>query len=162
MSAVKLCPFGHPGDLIYVREKMKVTNATQMVWGVLQTVVEYVADRIKSKPIAWPERLKDFPRVGKCLSNGGPREFSRLTLKVTSVRVERVQDITKEDAISEGFQLPPVDDQDFVIGARTNFRHAWQQIYGDHWDNNGWVWVIDFEVIHQNVDSYLAQQESAA
>lgn len=90
-----------------------------------------------------------------------PRWASRTTLKVIGVRVERIQDISKDDAIAEGFQLPPVDGQGFTIGARTNFRHAWQQIYGDHWDSNGWCWVIDFEVIHQNVDDYLKTQEAA-
>tara|TARA_Y100000034_G_scaffold131710_1_gene193054 strand:- start:625 stop:1254 length:630 start_codon:yes stop_codon:yes gene_type:complete len=90
-----------------------------------------------------------------------PREFSRATLEVTGVRVERVQDISKSDAIAEGFQLPPVEGQEFTIGARTNFRHAWQQIYGKSWDRNDWVWVIDFEVIHQNVDDYLKSLEAA-
>lgn len=91
-----------------------------------------------------------------------PRWASRLTLKVTGVRVERVQDISKADAEAEGFKLPPVDGQGFSIGAKTNFRHAWEKIYGDSWERNDWVWVIDFEVIRQNVDEYLKEQERTA
>ncbi|MCZ5870256.1 hypothetical protein [Vibrio parahaemolyticus] len=72
-----------------------------------------------------------------------PRHASRLTLKVTDVRIERVQDITPDEAIKEGFN-------DW-----TGFAFTWSSIYLDKslgWDNNPYVWVIEFEVIHRNVD----------
>lgn len=150
------------GDLIWVRERMRVHAINgQIGVGIIAAGVKYVADGDQSEIISWPERLKEKPVLGKCLSNGGPREFSRTTLKVTGVRVERVQDISDADAIAEGFKLPPVEGQGFAIGARTNFRHAWMQIYGDHWKDNGWCWVIDFDVIFKNVDTVISELEAA-
>ena len=149
-----------PGDLIYVRETFCIVDDREHgdeVWIDYRATPRYSDEH----PAGWenapksPEALKWKPSIHMS------RWVSRTTLKVTCVRVERVQDISKSDAVAEGFQLPPVDGQDFTIGARTNFRHAWQQIYGDHWHNNGWCWVIDFEVIHQNVDDYIKTLEAA-
>ena len=97
-----------------------------------------------------------------------PRRASRTTLKVTGVRVERVQDITEDDAVAEGFEYsgwrPTYSDPDSggeYSTARDKFADTWISIYGDHWDNNGWCWVIDFEVIHQNVDVHIKKLEAA-
>jgi len=97
-----------------------------------------------------------------------PRWASRTTLKVTRVRVERIQDISEDDAIAEGFKYtgwrPTYSDPDSggeYSTASDKFADTWISIYGDHWDSNGWCWVIDFEVIHQNVDSYLKNLEAA-
>ena len=91
-----------------------------------------------------------------------PRWASRLTLKVTGVRVERVQDISETDAVKEGFE----GWDDDVTGGCTafgEFSQTWCGIYGEEsWNRNDWVWVIDFEVIRQNVDEYLKEQERAA
>ncbi|WP_396586426.1 hypothetical protein [Bermanella sp. R86510] len=84
-----------------------------------------------------------------------PQSASRLTLRVLQVRLEQVQDISTEDACAEGFKLPPAEGQGFAIGARTNFRHAWQAIYPGSWERNQWVWVIDFEVIESNINQVL-------
>lgn len=132
-----------PGDLIYVRETFGIVSEE---FGEYSPV--YKADN-------WLRPKKWKPSIHM------PRELSRITLKVTGVRVDRVQDISEADAIAEGFKLPPVEGQGFAIGARTNFRHAWQQIYGDHWDRNGWVWVIDFDVILKNVDLVIEDLEVA-
>lgn len=75
-----------------------------------------------------------------------PRHASRLTLKVTGVRLERVKDITPKEALKEGFN-------DW-----TGFAFTWSSIYlnqGLGWDDNPYVWVIGFEVMNMNVDSAL-------
>ena len=88
-----------------------------------------------------------------------PRWASRLTLRITSVRVERVQDITEEDARAEGasrshqgdrphFSRHPVPNDTHRLG----FVHIWDSINagrGFGWDANPWVWVIGFEVVPQ-------------
>lgn len=80
-----------------------------------------------------------------------PRWASRLTLRVTDVRVERVQQVTKSEAYKEGF------DRENILGFPVVwFSRIWNSIYSN-WDANPWVWVIEFEVIHKNVDQVLAE-----
>lgn len=74
-----------------------------------------------------------------------PRWASRITLKVTSVRVERLNDISEDDAISEGVKPYTVRDYTgFDLSHQEGFAQLWQSIYGN-WDANPWVWVIEFE-----------------
>ncbi len=71
-----------------------------------------------------------------------PRWASRLTLEVTAVRVERLQDISEHDAMCEGI---PVDKwRSFYQG----FAEGWDEINakrGHSWESNPWVWVLEFE-----------------
>lgn len=145
-----MCPFGKAGDLIYVRETFAYQTDD---------------DNEPSNPEIYLYAATDSWDGIKVPSIHMPRRASRLTLKINSVRVERIQDISKEDAIAEGFDYSKSESaakQGFAISARTNFRHAWESIYGDSWNKNQWVWVIDFEVIHKNIDLVLAEMEQAA
>lgn len=74
-----------------------------------------------------------------------PRHASRITLKVNDVRIEKLNDLRKsnEQVKKEGFENWP------------QFKHVWESIYGQSKPND-YVWVIEFEVIHQNVDKYLS------
>jgi len=134
------CPYGKVGDRLWVRE----TWATQKgVAGVI-----YKADN--------PERLIDGPWSPSIFM---PRWASRITLEITDVRVERVQDITPEDAKAEG--LTPyaiyggrphswtVEDQTFTDPCKA-FSRLWDSINaqrGYGWDANPWVWVIEFKPV---------------
>ena len=78
-----------------------------------------------------------------------PRWASRITLEVTSVRVERLQDISEADALAEGV----TEDGSLVTdlagndrgGAFAAFATLWEVINGaDSWDDNPWVWAIEF------------------
>ena len=90
-----------------------------------------------------------------------PRWASRITLKVTSVRVERLNDISDADAKAEGVKTSNPcggcgeDRWGNCIGCRhpwgdspaSTFQSLWQSVYGkDSWSANPWVWVIEFEV----------------
>ena len=82
-----------------------------------------------------------------------PRWACRLVLPLVSVRVERVQDITEEDALAEGFRRTENGWTDGVTGydttsARAAFRELWESIYGQaSWDANPWVWVAEWKEI---------------
>jgi hypothetical protein len=75
-----------------------------------------------------------------------PRSFSRLTLDITGVRAERVQDISDADAIAEGCYrgLPTADGG---VSWRAEFAALWDGLYAGTdkaWSINPWVWVVEF------------------
>ena len=86
-----------------------------------------------------------------------PRAASRITLEIVSVRVERLQDISEEDAKAEGIETGPYGfklygkelerlDQWAKDDARFAYKTLWESINGpDSWANNPWVWVITFK-----------------
>jgi hypothetical protein len=80
-----------------------------------------------------------------------PRWASRITLEITDVRVERLQEITNADAEAEG--VGGMRDMRFAValgnlhttGHRFNFRDLWESINGNgSWESNPWVWVLSF------------------
>lgn len=90
-----------------------------------------------------------------------PRWASRITLLVTAIRVERVQDITNDDALREGIRELPLQrgepgawwtgdvGKGAALHARTPrgaFARLWERIHGaGAWDRNDWVWVVEFQ-----------------
>jgi hypothetical protein len=77
-----------------------------------------------------------------------PRWASRITLRITDIRVERLQDITENDAKAEG--VKPLDYAAHHVaagcGARIAFEQIWNSINGPGaWEANPWVWAISFE-----------------
>lgn len=76
-----------------------------------------------------------------------PRAACRILLEVTGVRVERLRDLSEDDAKSEGI-TPPSGGVLPGWEYRINFRDLWMSIYGsDNWEANPWVWVIEFKVV---------------
>lgn len=82
-----------------------------------------------------------------------PRWAARIFLRVTDVRVQRVRDITEDDAMAEGVNVLDasqftVDVPARLINARVAFGDLWSEVYGrDSWDCNEWVWALTFERI---------------
>lgn len=149
-----LCPFGNFGDLIYVRETFRLFNNSDECGCSERCSCPQTGTPIYLATSGDDSESKWHPSIHM------PRSVSRLTLKVTDVRIERVQDITEEQAIKEGVnkhhQLPAFKSP---VGHHTSpvyaYEELWNSIYGD-WKQNPYVWVIEFEVIHQNVDKYLS------
>lgn len=109
------------------------------------------------------------------------RYTSRLTLKITDIYIEKLQDISEEDAKAEGVELSPVSGYKNYLwhglfgqcdgnaksdswnyqysnydSAKSSFSSLWESIYGKgSWEANPWVWVIKFKVIKQNIDDFL-------
>ena len=133
----RACPYGQPGDRIYVRE----TFSQHPEWGQLA----FRADGEEFEDAdGWLWEPKWTPAIHM------PKDLARIWLEVTGVRVERLQDISEADALAEGarFELASIDS--VRIGATASFlsgfRNIWESTGGD-WDANPWVWVIDFKVL---------------
>lgn len=92
-----------------------------------------------------------------------PRWASRITLMVTDVRVERLQDISESDALAEGigqhgrfFGLSDADWDDAELTAQAAFRRLWNSLHaapGTTWEANPWLIAVTFEVIRANIDT---------
>ncbi|MGT3294719.1 morphogenetic protein [Yersinia enterocolitica] len=76
-----------------------------------------------------------------------PRWASRINLLITGVRVERLQDISEQDAMAEGCLYGKGNGEiDLAVRPENHFPTLWASIYGaENWQANPWVWVIEFE-----------------
>lgn len=84
-----------------------------------------------------------------------PRWASRITLIVTDVRVQRLQEISTADAVAEGALSPPFSDQFADVHAIEMFRCLWDSLNADRgygWEANPWVCAISFRPIAGNID----------
>ena len=142
-----VCPYGQPGDMLWVREAWRVHKSYDVlnaarVYGAMGGDVAYCVDYLATP------RNEDFWGRGRP-SIHMPRWASRITLRITDVRVERLQAISEDDARAEGCPYPPewagrFMDRDET--AKTWFKSIWNTINGPGaWDANPWVWAISFE-----------------
>lgn len=142
------CPYGQPGDRLYVRETWANLNAD---FPTVAPHFVYRADNQDHGPVTWRPSIHM------------PRAASRIILEITDIRVERVQDISEPDAMAEGCaMLAKHPGNDGWISAhkgvtptleegysyREGFLFLWQVIYGmDSLKSNPWVWAITFKRI---------------
>ena len=160
------CPYGQPGDRLWAKETHRVKAWNE----VARARVEYRADGaefcldvLTDDYDAWIlRRTAIWERAGARVRADGllpeppggvpwtpsihlPRWASRITLEVTSVRVERLHTITEDDARAEGCEATVCDAPD---DSRTLFRDLWESINGEaSWEANPWVWVVSFKRI---------------
>ncbi|MFA7943032.1 hypothetical protein ACEK06_11280 [Pseudomonas brenneri] len=151
-GASYFCPYGQPGDRLWVRETFIDLRGTGVEHrpdpdGPLQRYA-YAAD---CRPGSHSdEARKDFGLKYKP-SIHMPRAACRILLEITDVRVERLQDITYEQAAAEGVHRGPLREwcasdeggacHKYPVPA---FRDLWQSV-GGNWDANPWVWVVEFK-----------------
>lgn len=144
------CPYGYPGDRLWVRETWGAVSKTGDMEPIEECNIEYRADLPEGctdYPGQWPiEHGRGNDEAPKWRSSiHMPRWASRITLEVTAVRVERLQDISRTDALAEG--MPEGAPNDLWKGHPVSmFCLLWQQINGKRapWASNPWVWVIEF------------------
>jgi hypothetical protein len=139
------CPYGQPGERLWVRERctgwLTYDDGQRVCYHADGTILKV------DRPAGHPE---GGMLLGECdavrvPSIHMPRWASRILLEIVSVRVERAQDISVEDCIAEG--IPEVAGGDTSRPAR--FAMLWDFIYharGQGWNTNPWVWVIEFKV----------------
>ena len=134
----KHCPYGKPGDLLWVRE-------THCEW---MGMYQYRADTNDDDAIA---RWKPSIHM--------PKEASRIWVMIEDIRVERVLDITEEDAKAEGIEPTKKDSKTGLQYYKhykyavlstpiQSFKSLWISINGeDSWNSNPWVWVIKYRIL---------------
>lgn len=143
------CPHGQTGDRLWVKETIRRVHP----WHGRYDYAEYVADQAPTPLDTWPWKRNVLPSIF-C-----PIGLSRLTLEVTGVRVERVQEISDEDAKAEGvkptdaaavFQEGGGRHPQMEMTCRGAFACLWDSINakrGCSWESNPWVWVVTFKVV---------------
>lgn len=142
------CPYGQPGDHLWVRETFQHTKILNINPEDKNYGYVYKAD---GQPWEDYEGWTWKPSIFM------PREASRIDLLIKSIRVERLQDISDKDAINEGIEV--IHESDYTVYKNyllkvklgsvnpiKSFRTLWQSINGPgSWEANPWVWVIEFE-----------------
>ena len=153
------CRFGLRGDRLWVRETWRGVVQINPPYAPLEYgVARYVPDQEHCSKVEYAatQQLDAEPWRP---SIHMPRWASRITLEITGVRVERLQDVSSEDALAEGIHtIPHGMEGNFYSALRTephrdNWRCAadafcelWESINGDgSWAANPWVWVIEFK-----------------
>lgn len=132
-----VCPFGKPGDRLWVRETFadigcRLTYRADLYDGAHCMVKKWI------------------PSIHM------PRSASRVLLEITAVRVERLQDISEEQALAEGVRdagegfFDVEDSKHFAADPRESFASLWSSINGESsWDANPWVWCVSFRRVEQ-------------
>lgn len=168
------CPYGEVGDRLWVRETwMPDPSCDDDAWD--DAMMSYMEWDGCGMPMRnYPEALKSVNNVIHRASWDGedmvgwkpsihmPRWASRITLEIVSVRVERLNEISEQDAIAEGAMKavkytdghitgdPRIVANEQCSSHQFGFEGLWKQINGaDSWQQNPWVWIIEFKRITQ-------------
>lgn len=150
------CPYGEPGDLLYVKERWRRFNA-------VEECSHYElcnCFKAHNEPIYYADNFDDDSKWKPALFM--PKILARLWLKITSVNWERIQKITEDDAKAEGAEKQFIIDAgifirnkniDFenVSTHRNGFIISWNNLYekepGKRFEANPYVWKIEFKRI---------------
>jgi hypothetical protein len=134
-STIFRCPYGQPGDQLWVRETWQAVKPWNEIGYTLCNPADADAE-IHYRSTA----EKMVPELPWRPSIFMPRFASRITLEITKIRVERLNEISENDACWEGIDLT-ANDCDYV----KTYRQLWQSINGpESWAANPWVWVVEF------------------
>ncbi len=171
-------PYGGPGDTLWVKETWRPRIAHSCSLDTCDCGDVAVSYAAGGRDVDFPDgSIPSTWTMPKAAARGNvspllmPRWASRITLEVTGVRVERLQDISQEDAKAEGLKgvtkdgalvkyglpdrdgWPGTDDlgwewRAWEIDPRRAFHRLWESINGaDSWSINPWVWVVSFKVV---------------
>lgn len=146
------CPYGQPGDRLWVREAFCKIIGQSGGWIETDYRATYNHGFRLGDTLSLKKRWTPSIHM--------PRDASRITLEITDVRVERLQDISEADAIAEGIERlddffdcpcyraydePQGSDVVFPDDPIGSYASLWTSINGPgSWDANPWVWVVEF------------------
>lgn len=147
------------GDRLWVRESWKATGLTAFNRPSETRICGRFAYMADEEQLARDAMIPWRPSIHM------PRWASRLTLTVTDVRVERLQDISEQDAITEGADISADHRSQITGGPMVKvgpgtymspiawYHRLWNDINGDGaWESNPWVVAYTFTVHHSNID----------
>ena len=131
--SVLKCPYGVRGSKLWVRETFTIEASN--IW--------YKADGTDHDGnVEYPDGFTHVPRWKPSIHM--PKKHARIWLEITGVRVERLQDISDEDVLHEGFKMTSATI--FSLGYTDAFAGLWDSINKKKhpWESNVWVWVVKF------------------
>ena len=141
------CPYGQVGDLLRVKETFMFNKGAD----VRESWVGTKYEAVLGEPPHYLYRADDTDEVHRQErwfkwrpSLFMPRKASRITLEITEVRAERLQEITIEDVLAEGISQDAI----YAGDAFLHFGNLWNRLNakrGYSWDKNKWVWPISFK-----------------
>lgn len=148
-NATLLKPSYQPGNILYVQETWARPNAAEIAAGTNPNTYLYAADA-PLLPAAYDKWRS---------SSHMPKEAARIFLRVTGVRIERLQDITTDEIIKEADKIACINEKGEEVPYSTKFEALLRVCFGEFWDStikpadrtiygwaaNPWVWVIEFE-----------------
>jgi hypothetical protein len=147
---IRVCPYGKPGDRLWVRESLRFDPEYGHYYaaggrhGETVYMCSLFDDEDKQTGPSYDGLLPERSVPSIHLH----RRYSRILLEITDVRVERLQEITEQQALAEGVascaqDLDP-DGNGYSPGEL--FSILWSSINGtDSWNANPWVWVVEFK-----------------
>lgn len=129
------CPYGAPGDVLWVKETYRLTSGDDALKpSDARREARYAADHGAAIPAGFG---KLRPSIHM------PRWASRISLTITDVRVERLNDISVRDAVAEGMTFP--EGMEWGSDPIDAFTGLWRSINGPgSWEANPWVWAVRF------------------
>ena len=158
------CPYGEPGDRLWVREAFDFLPSGGPDEPQACEIVYWAtgSHEPRTAPSGYNPMIYGHEKVRPSIHM--PRWASRITLEVTGVRVERLQDISEADAMAEGISSATFRPDDgwplctgYMVGKDDGktalqtsvinaYKLLWESINGPgSWDLNSWVWVVEFK-----------------
>lgn len=148
----RFCPYGQVGEGLWVRETWALRNDGKQV--IHKAGYEDIVRALDLQEFAKEQGLP-MPNIKWRSAFFMPRWASRITLEITEVRVERLQEISEEDVMAEGEPYMPLPKEGLLSFGytkpykytREHFAYAWDPLNtkrGYGWETNPWVWVILF------------------
>jgi hypothetical protein len=133
-SRIVKCPYGQPGDRLWVKETWNLTAQGKPYYRAAYTS-DAEKEMMHHRIAPW-KSARFMPRI-----------FSRITLEVVRIRVERVQEISTKDCVAEGMTW---DGPCGLNVALEKYMDLWDKLNakrGYGWEVNPWVWVIEFKLL---------------
>lgn len=137
----KYCPYGKVGDRLWVREGFGLLGRALSDGKPPDNEMSVICYRATDKNVV-KHCIKWRPSIHM------PRWASRITLEITDVRVERLQEITAKDCVTEGCSRTIESNPHYH--PRDRFKDLWNSIHKKQyrWEDNPWVWVITFRRVN--------------